>query len=264
MGGVVIGITTNAIMYQYPDADLDETLRMLGKDFRLIEIDGNRFVLSDKQLISFARAGKNYGVRYTIHAPVFGVNLASHETEARKKSVEIVKHYIDGARKLNAPSVNVHAGNIMLDMDPFLQEKVGGRKMFISNARQSLEELVDFGKESGVHVTVENMFGPFAIGLNVDEMKELLKSGAGFCFDCGHAYLSRSLDDFLDKLPSPDYMHLCDSNTRMDHLAVGEGDINFRNVLRRLKLKKDNIVMEIISTHDKVRKSKDSIESLMR
>lgn len=260
----MIGITTNAVMYQYPNADLDETLRMLGKDFGLVEIDGNRFVLTDKQLISFARAGKNYGIKYTIHAPVFGINLASHEADARKRSVDIVKHYIDGARKLNAASVNVHAGNIMLGMDPFLQEKVGGRMLFVSNAKQSLEELVDFGKTNGIRVTVENMFGQFAVGVNVNEMKDLLKSGAGFCFDCGHAYLSQSLEDFLENLPSPDYIHLCDSNTRMDHLAVGEGDINFRSLLEKLTPKTDDIVMEIISTHDKVRKSRDTIEGLVR
>ncbi len=260
----MIGITSNAVMYQYPQADLSETLRLLAKDFRLIEIDGNRFVLNDKQLLELARAKKAFGLEYRVHAPVFGVNLAGQEIEVRQRSVQIVKHYIEAARKLNAKSVNVHAGNMLMDIDPYLQEKVGGRKLFLNYAKQSIDELGDYATTQGIHLTVENMFGPFSLGLTTDEIRALTSSKVGFCFDCGHAFLSQSLDTFVKEIPNPDYMHLCDSDARIDHLAVGEGDIDFKSLLKKLKLKKNDIVMEIISTHDKIRKSKEAIESLIR
>ena len=89
----MIGVTVNAL------SGSNETLksiRVLGRDFKLIELDVN--FLKERELPEIKKVGQEMGLRFRIHGPYGGYNLASHDERIRMMSIEKVLESIEVAR----------------------------------------------------------------------------------------------------------------------------------------------------------------------
>jgi N-acetylneuraminate synthase len=221
------------------------------------------FHLSDKDLDEEIPHGK-WDQEVVVHAPEYMkrvyLNPASEDPDERKATIAILQRSIDVARRLResfqgTPKFIVHPGGITLTKS--------------DHPAQLLELFVDTLsslKTDGVDVLPENLpprpwvFGGewvtniFMLG---DEIEEFLKrTGYGMCFDTSHAALScnaygEDLVTMTRRLtPYIRHLHVADgSGTGEEGLQVGQGTVDFAQVLAPLAGYKETMVPEIWQGH---------------
>lgn len=189
--------------------------------------------------------------------------ISSRNEGRRNKGVDILKKTIDLACKLGSKSVVVHSGSINCDRS----REVRLRKLFnsgfsdtseyheiaaeliadraklaptyVERVMKSLTEVIDFAKNTGVSIALENRYRYYDLPLP-DEMELFLglckESWFGFQYDIGHAQTLDALglvkhqewlDRFSDRMIG---VHLHDVIGITDHQAPGLGEVNFRKI----------------------------------
>ncbi len=136
-----------------------------------------------------------------------------------------------------------------------------------SKYEEAILEYLDCAKDHGIILAIENL-GQDLIYL-VDLIKRNSNKYLMLTFDVGHAYpliritrfgnLSKVVEEVSDRIID---IHLHDHNLIRDHLPVGEGVIDFENLIKTLKRKKYkgavNLEIEAKSIEDIIK----SIETL--
>ena len=176
----------------------------------------------------------SFELRYTLHAPYIDVNLSSINPEIGKASERVVERTIRVASSIGAETITVHAGRLSRDYSksliPFAREKLINRLL---NLRALAEEF-------GVMLSLENDHSStnWTIASSPDQLVYLIeRTGCGFTFDVGHANTVTDPSSFLNVLGDRIVLvHLHDNDgTKDSHLAIGDGKINFRLLLSRMK-----------------------------
>ncbi len=248
-------------------AGLEQKFMPLGMDF--VE-----FHVSDRDLDAGAAAyegsAKPYGL--VVHAPEYAhetlIDLCAADDAQRALSVQRIQKTIDLARALaprftlssaelpRGPKIVIHVGG----MSP----KPGGYDVGAATARllAALKEL-DTGE---VDLLLENLppypwyFGGRWFGhiiCDVDNTVLLCEeSGLGLCFDTSHAALEcarsgASLLEFGTRVaPFVRHLHVSDgAGTSGEGLQIGEGNVNFVELLPTLMAMKPTLVPEIWMGH---------------
>jgi sugar phosphate isomerase/epimerase len=163
---------------------------------------------------------ENYSVRYSIHAPSRGTNLASLLEPIRRASVEVMGQCFAIAAEVNADVV-VHPGYFAWEEE---------RKEAVARFVQSREELMRIAEEYSVGFSFENMGNwPYFLLKRPEEIS--LTGSCGFALDVGHANQNHCLTDFL-RIKAVHY-HLHDNDGSEDtHDPVGKGTIDFSEVMK--------------------------------
>ena len=112
------------------------------------------------------------------------------------------------------------------------------REVFFKRSMETWSWLAEQMRGSGVQLMLENVFDP-----HPDDMRVLLDKlkaqGVGFCLDTGHqsVFSRASLPDWVQALePYLGQLHLHDNTgARDEHLGLGQGTIDFRNLFNMLK-----------------------------
>lgn len=166
---------------------------------------------------------ESYSAKFTIHSPCRGTNIASLLEPIRRASVEVMAECFAIAAEVNAGIV-VHPGYFA-----WLEE----RREAENQCRKSIAELTRLSREHGVPFFIENM-GDWEYFLLKDPSELPLIGNARFALDVGHAHQNHCLDKFLS-VPIQ-HFHLHDNNGKTDsHATIGEGTIDFRPVMKRVK-----------------------------
>ena len=100
---------------------------------------------------------------------------------------------------------------------------------------RSLSDLATIQQDVNVRLALENM-GAWDICFFREPgfLARLADGGLGFALDVGHAHVNGNLGPFLEE-GGAIHVHLHDNcGNRDDHLACGEGSIDFRRVLQVL------------------------------
>ncbi|OPY36887.1 MAG: endonuclease IV [Methanoregula sp. PtaU1.Bin051] len=178
---------------------------------------------------------ENYSIKYSVHAPSRGTNLASLLEPIRRASVEVISQCFAVAAEVNA-DVIVHPGYFAWEEE---------RKEAEDQFRRSREDLLDIADEFSVAFSFENMGNwPYFLLKTPDELSLLGK--CGFALDVGHAHQNHCLDGFLPV--KADHYHLHDNNAVEDtHDPVGAGTIDFALVMDAVKKSGINPVIEVAS-----------------
>jgi sugar phosphate isomerase/epimerase len=189
--------------------------------------------------------------------------ISSSNEACRKRGVNVVKHSIQLASQLGAPTVVIHCGNASSEKsdeiklrnlfitgetqnDGYLKIKshlIQSRKSLVGPrlqaVKKSLGELLEYAGKFRVKLGLENRYHYMDIPL-IDEMDELLQladsSRLGFVFDVGHAQALDHLgffpfDAWLKRYSTRMYgCHLHDVIGLTDHYAPGVGEINFHHI----------------------------------
>jgi len=185
--------------------------------------------------------------------------LSSLDEDERRQAVKYTKITIDSAERLGARAVVLHcgragiadrtrqlielykdgqresAGFVELRSD-IIREREVSSLAFLNNSLRSLEELNFYAKKRGILLGIENRFYYREIP-SLEEIKIILDKFEGsqiyYWHDAGHAQLMENLGfarhtDFLetgkDRLIG---MHLHDIIGCQDHIAPGEGNLDF-------------------------------------
>ena len=226
------------------DRSLDAALETISGITDTIEVmdDGPHFLNTTEPLESFS-------TKFSLHAPSRGVNLASLLEPIRRASIEVMDQVFTIAAEVNAPVV-IHPGYYAW---------VSERDRAESCLRQSLKDLTRLSNERGVRFFVENMGNWEYFFLKTPDEIGLIES-CGFAFDVGHANQNHCVEKFLEC--QIDHVHLHDNKGDMDaHLAIGQGNIDFTPVLRKIEESGVNPVIEV-ATFDGVVESIRALERM--
>ena len=200
---------------------------------------------------------ESYNLKYSVHSPFMDVNIAALQDKSRLNSIRQIKDSIDLANKINAESVVVHPG-----LASFLANKYFLDKVY-DYANESIKELGEYGNDSGVLTTIENM--PNFDGMlykNMEDLNELLVSlDMSMTLDIGHAnhvgYLAEAM--YFDSIK---HIHAHDNFGDDDaHLALGEGSIELNTIINIFEKKNfDGIYIIEVNDYDSIKKSYEYIK----
>ncbi len=240
-----IGCSTCCLM----DRPLEEALGLISPYTTLAEIlsDGpHNLFLSEEVCHSF-------DLRYTVHAPVADINIASDNGHLRRAAIRVLADLSEVCDRIGAERLVVHPGHVW------------GEEMRDAARRaldRSLDELAAIQEEVNVRFVVENM-GAWDICFFREPgfLDRLADHGLGFALDVGHAHVNGNLEPFLER-GSPIHVHLHDNHgSRDDHLGCGEGSIDFCHVMHVIPQNATKIV-EPMSFHQ-YRSSLEHLRSVL-
>ena len=185
---------------------------------------------------------KKYNFNYLIHnyftppKKPFIFNLSSPNPEIRAKSLKLAKNAIDLCRKIDSPLYTFHAGftadSKKLGKE-FLQDRIFSRAKALSVFIESITELVDFSKQSGIKIAFEpNVVQKFNLSRNKNELlllaeydeielfyKYFNKNQIGLLLDLGHTAVTSHWLNF-DK---NDFVKKCMNNVFAVHISNNDG-----------------------------------------
>lgn len=213
-----IGCSTCCLM----DRTLEEALGLISSHTNLAEI------LSDGPhcLFRFEEVCRSFNLHYTVHAPVADINIASENEYLRRAAVRVLGDLAAVCDRIGAERLVVHPGHIW------------GEEMLSAAERaldRSLDDLATVQQEVNVRFAVENM-GAWQICFfrSPGFLDRLADRNLGFALDVGHAHTNGNLEAFLERGEAI-HVHLHDNCKIQDeHLACGDGNIDFRRVMAAL------------------------------
>ncbi len=196
-------------------------------------------------------------IQIQLHAPFNDINIASMNPRIAEASILEIEHTFQLAVMLDSDMVTVHPG---------IYSPIGkywdGAK---NRAHDSLKRISILAKEYDVTCALENMPNlEVTMGVTPDEIERFINaSGLSFCLDVGHAYTSGLLDEFLDMDMVPVNLHLHDNiGGRDEHRTLGDGEIEFESLMKKLDRYKGNHVLECRSI-ESLLESKIYLEDLL-
>lgn len=201
-----IGISTLC----FSEKPLKDALDWSEQRVRTVEIlDGGMHTLfpSNVELL------KSYSLKYSIHAPVGDVNIASIFEPTRKASIEVLRSRFEIAADIEAPVI-IHPGHVSWESD---------RQYAQRQLSRSILDLITLGQDMGVKFYIENLMNWHSSLVKTPDDLALLGK-ASLILDIGHANTCGCLRDFLSR--SYRHYHIHD-NLGIDdtHFALGQGNI---------------------------------------
>lgn len=179
----------------------------------------------------------SYSLTPIVHASYFDVNIASLNPQIGTASMQQILEAIIFAADIHANIVDLHPGNLPGDYPKlFLQQSR-------NNLRKHLSTLIETAENLQVIVSIENKQRGRNLQVisTTDEQLAIIREiSSKYCratFDVGHANTySCNLNDYARGIaPYLVNVHLHDNNgTKDEHLALGQGNIDFKNVLKTL------------------------------
>lgn len=208
--------------------------------------------LSSKTVQNLKNIYDTTNLELTLHLPFSDMNLAGLNDSIRAEVLRQMKHYLTLASNYVSLAV-VHPGYL----SPYGVQVP--HQAYMTNLA-SIRELCDFAADLGVLIAVENMPDlPKIFGKYPDEMQEILDAvgshNVGFTFDVGHANTVGLIDEFLDQLGGRiSHVHIHDNMGKKDeHLPIGEGTVNWKQVMGKLSDYKGIFVTEMASVEEGIK-----------
>lgn len=190
--------------------------------------------------------------------------LASFDEEMRKMAQIMIRRNIAFAAEMGATALVLHAGRVCRESlftrllpirfakGPLEKNRVKRGRMMIDILKQELETLVPELEKNHVKLGLENL--PYPEGFpNLSEVGEVTGDWVRPWFDTGHWYarineeVGVRNEELRWESPNDEYvpvgMHLNDSKGGDDHLAPGDGDINFE-LFKPMMEKCEHLVLE--------------------
>jgi len=171
---------------------------------------------------------------YSFHAPFADhIDITSLDEHVRNAGAQELMQAVDAAAVLKVKYFVVHPG-------PEKTPAPANEKFHrLENAVTVLDRAIAHCRKEGVGLVLENML-PHLFAGNVRDLLWVLgalnSAHIGVCLDTGHAHLSEDPGKVVQKLSGHLWMvHASDNHGKYDeHLAPGEGDIDWRNLLVQL------------------------------
>ena len=224
--------------------NLEESLMNISKEFDHWEIvsEGEHYL--PLVLGRLKAVAPSYNTKFSIHAPISDINIASLSERIREASTLEIIAAMEHAIELSVDTVTFHPG---------LRSVVvpGQETKSMEKAKKSIRTIDRLMNEFGIVAALENLpmmpaFG-FMIGKTAKEMAELVDgTDMKICFDIGHANTVGQIDDIIDMLRDRIVnVHIHDNNgSNDDHMTIGDGNIDFKKTLSKLSKYSGRYIIE--------------------
>jgi len=222
-------------------------------------VDDGLHALNRKKTVKLNEIRKSHGIKYTVHAPFAGVNIALPSRPLLNATLKRLKESIINASALDCQMWVFHPG-MRTAVSMFYPGTDWVRNL------ESIRLLVKFAEDHGVKASIENVMEPFVMK-SVEEFKRFyseVDEDVGLALDTGHANLIGQVESFLtefrDKIV---HVHAHDNFGRSDqHLGVCYGNIDwdrFAGLLKRASC--DKVV--IVESFEHVEESMQKLKQLL-
>ena len=173
----------------------------------------------------------DYNPSLSIHAPFMDLSPGAVDLKVRELTIQRFSDMLDISGKLMPKVVVFHSGYDRWKYDNRMD-------IWLEGCLETWRPLNRKAEEMGINIAIENIFEDEPENLRLLSA-EINSPNFGVCFDTGHFNL-------FSKLPLAEWiriikpyikeLHLHD-NSRYgdDHLALGDGDFNFRKLFAELK-----------------------------
>lgn len=176
-------------------------------------------------------------MRATLHCPVMDTNITSPNPGIREESVRQFMQAIEMSHDLGAELMVIHPGH-RFTLNETLED-------FWSLLLQSFERIVQHGQKYGVALAVENMDvqKEFEVVKRSEDIQRLTKyfeaEKLGVVLDTTHLSTVPQIIEYINSVGAIAHTHISDARvtdhgTVDTHLPLGEGALNFREVLDAL------------------------------
>jgi sugar phosphate isomerase/epimerase len=236
------------------------TERITDAETTYIEIVDEGYHSLDKKRVALLKdLGKSHGLKYMVHAPFAGMNIALSSKPLLNAMLRRLKRSIINASALDCKTWVFHPG-LRTGISMFYPKADWTRNL------ESVRILFNFARDYGVEAAIENVVDPFIIR-KIKDFRRFFREvyeDVGLTLDIGHANIIGQLDDFLmefsDRIV---HIHAHDNHGKKDqHLGIGYGNVDWKRVASLLKrMCYDKIVT--IETVEHVNRSMQKMRNLL-
>ncbi|MDK2892237.1 sugar phosphate isomerase/epimerase family protein [Methanohalophilus sp.] len=170
----------------------------------------------------------------TLHLPFSDMNLAGLNKNLHQEVMRQMKQALSNAANIVELAV-VHPGYL----SPYGSQVPEKARMVCV---KSLQELAKSGEEHGILIAIENMPEiPMVFGKTPEDILSIIDEAGTenlkMTLDIGHANTTGFVDEFLDGCKDIiAHCHIHDNKGKHDeHLPLGDGNINWKNVFEKLE-----------------------------
>ncbi|MGM0712868.1 sugar phosphate isomerase/epimerase family protein [Brevibacillus parabrevis] len=186
------------------------------------------------------QAAKRVGMKLTLHAASWDLNLCSLNSGIRKQSVEEIKRSLALAGEIGAKSVTIHPGRVTLTHK--------NREWHEAVLIESLNELAQEAVRLGRVLSIEHI-EPLPKELivtpgDLNRLRAALNYPTAATLDIAHVPLTCSLPQFLGELEGVDKIHVSDATATKLHMPLGTGDIDLPTIWPLLLAEEKPLVVE--------------------
>ncbi len=259
---------SSSLADSYENAVIETIKFAIQNDFKVVEIfcetpDVLPDEISDGKIREIRELANSYNLRIQLHAPFHSLNLSSFNPKIKNVSMKIIRDTISLAYKLESSLVTLHLGLCFLPCQL-------DRKKALTILADSITDLLKFAKNYNITLAIENRGGRLDLG-RLEDLLFILETvsheNLGITFDVVQANAVGDPLIYYESLKGNIVnMHISDSpRGKSLLLAVGEGEINYRELVRRII--KDNINVPLIfevSNKDKAIQSRAVLEGYFK
>ena len=213
-----------------------ETFAQMGFDYLELAMDPPmaHYSTLSKNMDVIKQSLKDNGFGLLCHLPTF-VLTADLTENIRHSSVDEMLRSLEVAAELGAKKVVLHP-SIVFGMGPFVMDTV--KDYFF----EFLEEMVAAANRLKLTICLENMMPRNMLGVEPADFEEIFEMypTLQMTLDTGHANISAPAGSRLLELVERfgnrlGHIHISDNlGKRDDHLAVGQGTVDFSTLISRL------------------------------
>lgn len=205
-------------------------IRSLGLNMELCVTDSTYlFKKFDSLYVSINDTMIETGVRAIMHLPFYGLQLGCSDYYIRSLSKSLI---LKGIKR------SLELGIIRGVMHVALPQNIPitGRKRWTDTFCTTMEDIIMLCEQEGFNLFLENTWEQ-----NLQEMEDIFirldSSKIAMCLDIAHIYCfsGHTFSDWWSNFePYIKHIHLSDNNFDQDsHLPLGEGQIDYENILSR-------------------------------
>ncbi|MFH1416367.1 MAG: sugar phosphate isomerase/epimerase [Elusimicrobiota bacterium] len=204
----------------------------------------------------------NEKIAYTVHSPIYGINISSVNPGILKESIRQIKKAMTWAGRIHIEKFIVHTGRVPARRQ-YVMQKVR------TIIRESMEDIKKEADKNRIDLIIENTgVDRLSYDYDIEEMIDIAREfGTGICLDTGHANISGMgavlAEEVIEKTEE---LHLHDNFGEKDeHLPVGDGNIDW-SLYRPLMLKQDMITVHEVrlgnNTENEIIRSRKRAEEI--
>ncbi|MCL2143684.1 MAG: sugar phosphate isomerase/epimerase [Methanomassiliicoccaceae archaeon] len=251
----MIGVSSTAFSAE----NIEDVLAKVSKEFGHWEIvsEGEHYLpLVMRRLEAVA---PSYNVKFSIHAPISDINIAALSERIREAATLEIIASMEQAIELDAKTITFHPGLTSMVIP-------GQEAKTMEKAKRSVRTIDRLMNEFGIIAALENMPSfRFMIGTTAEQLFSIVDgTDMKICFDIGHANTTKQTNEIIDLLGDRiRNVHIHDNNgTNDDHMTIGDGQIDFEKVLKRLSKYTGNYIIESRSLSSAVT-SRDRLKEML-
>ncbi len=239
---MLIGVST-AIMWDYKKLNIPEAIIHSVDDlgFEAVEIHcespffkGWGTEKAEKTKKEVKEVLSTVETSVSLHAPYHDCNIATLNRGIEKEVISQLKECIETADYLGTDIVVVHPG--------FIASRKYERKMVFNKMVDNFKKITSFAENFGVKICMENLSSKKkAMCVGIPEIKKVLDrvnmKNLKLNLDIAHANTTKTgpLEYVKELKEYIAHVHVSDNTGEDDHLTLGQGNIDFKKVLSKLR-----------------------------